>query len=87
MSKVYETTEKGKDPFASERKPEAKYEKVSKFTPMKLTAQMNITAEPNPYSKVVINLPAGSIVEVESFGKEWCKVKNGFVMSVFLVKA
>lgn len=73
-----------RDPFVEERKPEHNYTPVSKYTVKKLNVRMNITKEPNPYSEVVINLPAGSIVEVESFGKEWSKVKNGFVMTTFL---
>lgn len=75
-----------RDPFKEERKPDAKYTPVSKYTVKKLNIRMNITKEPNPYSEVVINLPAGSIVEVESYGPTgWAKLKNGFVMTVFLV--
>ena len=72
------------DPFANERKPDAKYEKVSKYTIKKLNAKMNITETPDVLGKVVVNLPAGSPIEVVSVGATWTKTKNGYVMSCFL---
>lgn len=76
--------ERFQDPFKEERKPDYKYKAPEKRTVKKLGARMNIHKTPDVFGEVAVNLPAGSIVEVVSSDKEWTKIKQGYVMSVFL---
>lgn len=75
------------DPFVEDRRPDKNFDEPAKKTYKRLKCKMNIHKQPNVGSDVAVTLPAGSVVEEVSTDGTWTKIKQGYVLNVFLMES